>query len=177
MSGLSTLVRAPLSYKRGGMQRYKGGKKTRGQTFRPNSDSELSSFHSNPTHSGVGYYAPAARTTLNPCVFLSLSFIYQHAKRLSPLLILGFRAGALRHPAGEFPLRHSPNGLKKALALFPIAQHYRVVITTTQGYYEKRRSLGTNWKSGQQNSTTSSLICSQVILLYHWLIAKGLHRM
>jgi hypothetical protein len=28
------------------------------------------------------------------------------AKRLSPFLILGFRAGALRHPAGEFPLRH-----------------------------------------------------------------------
>jgi hypothetical protein len=27
------------------------------------------------------------------------------AKRLSPFLILGFRAGALRHPAGEFPLR------------------------------------------------------------------------
>jgi hypothetical protein len=28
------------------------------------------------------------------------------AKRLSPFLILGFRAGALRHPVGEFPLRH-----------------------------------------------------------------------
>jgi hypothetical protein len=28
------------------------------------------------------------------------------AKRLSPFLILGFRAGAIRHPAGEFPLRH-----------------------------------------------------------------------
>jgi hypothetical protein len=27
MSGLSTLVRAPLSYKKGGMQRYKGGEK------------------------------------------------------------------------------------------------------------------------------------------------------
>jgi hypothetical protein len=33
-------------------------------------DSQLSSFHSNPTHSGVGYYAPAARTTLNPHVFM-----------------------------------------------------------------------------------------------------------
>jgi hypothetical protein len=35
MSGLSTLVRAPLSYKRGGMQRYKGGlreRETDGQT-------------------------------------------------------------------------------------------------------------------------------------------------
>jgi hypothetical protein len=28
------------------------------------------------------------------------------AKRLSPFLILGLRAGALRHPDGEFPLRH-----------------------------------------------------------------------
>jgi hypothetical protein len=28
------------------------------------------------------------------------------SKTLRPLLILGFRAGALRHPAGEFPLRH-----------------------------------------------------------------------
>jgi hypothetical protein len=28
----------------------------------------------------------------------------RHAKRLSPFLIIGFRAGALRHPTGEFPL-------------------------------------------------------------------------
>jgi hypothetical protein len=35
-----------------------------------NLDSQLSSFHSNPTHSGVGYCAPAARTTLNPRVFM-----------------------------------------------------------------------------------------------------------
>jgi hypothetical protein len=28
---------------------------------------------SNTSHSGVGYYAPAARTTLNPCVFLCSS--------------------------------------------------------------------------------------------------------
>ena len=30
----------------------------------------------------------------------------RQAKCLSPFLILGFRAGALRHPAEEFPLRH-----------------------------------------------------------------------
>jgi hypothetical protein len=30
----------------------------------------------------------------------------RQTKRLSPFLILGFRAGALRHLAGEFPLRH-----------------------------------------------------------------------
>jgi hypothetical protein len=28
------------------------------------------SFHINPSYSGVGYYAPAARTTLNLCVFM-----------------------------------------------------------------------------------------------------------
>jgi hypothetical protein len=33
-------------------------------------DSQLPSFHNNPTHNGVGYYAPAARTTLNPRVFM-----------------------------------------------------------------------------------------------------------
>jgi hypothetical protein len=45
---------------------------TRGGSLRPNlgGDSQRSSFHSNPTHSGVGYYAPAARTTLNPRVFM-----------------------------------------------------------------------------------------------------------
>jgi hypothetical protein len=42
---------------------------TRGELY-THSDSQLSSFHSNPTHSGVGYYAPAARTTLNPRVFM-----------------------------------------------------------------------------------------------------------
>jgi hypothetical protein len=30
----------------------------------------------------------------------------RQAKLLRPFLILGFRAGAFRHPAGEFPLRH-----------------------------------------------------------------------
>jgi hypothetical protein len=58
---------------------------------------------SNTTHSGVGYYAPAARTTLNPCVFLSSSpSLQRSSKTPKPLLILGFRAGALRHPAGDF---------------------------------------------------------------------------
>jgi hypothetical protein len=37
---------------------------------RKEEDSQLPSFHSNPTHNGVGYYAPAARTTLNPRVFM-----------------------------------------------------------------------------------------------------------
>jgi hypothetical protein len=105
--GSAPLYAPPLSYKRGGMQRYRGDT----GTLRPNLDLDLAQAHKfiqalklNTSHSGVGYYAPATRITLNPCVFLSSSFIYQQAKRLSPILILGFRAGALRHLAGEFPL-------------------------------------------------------------------------
>jgi hypothetical protein len=60
----------------------------------------------NTSHSGVGYYAPATRTTLNPCVFLHSSHFHLTGKTLRHLLILGFRAGAFRHPAREFPLRH-----------------------------------------------------------------------
>jgi hypothetical protein len=43
-------------------------------SLRPNLDSQFSSFHNNPTYSGVGYYAPAARTTLNSRVFMCLMF-------------------------------------------------------------------------------------------------------
>jgi hypothetical protein len=57
---------------------------------------------SNITHSGVGYYALAARTTLNSCVFLCSSVHLTTSKTLRPLLILGFRAGALCHPDGDF---------------------------------------------------------------------------
>jgi hypothetical protein len=59
----------------------------------------------NTSHSGVGYYAPAACTTLNPYVFWCSSQFHLAGKTLRPLLILGFRAGAFRHPDGEFPLR------------------------------------------------------------------------
>jgi hypothetical protein len=56
----------------------------------------------NTSHSGVGYYDLAARTTLNPCVFLRSSRSYQRSSKTpKPLLISGFRAGALRHPAGD----------------------------------------------------------------------------
>jgi hypothetical protein len=79
--GSAPLYAPPLSYKRGGMQRYKGDKKAH---------LDLDEAHKlNTLHSGVGCYAPAAQTTLNSCVFLSSSFIYQQTKCLSPLLILG----------------------------------------------------------------------------------------
>jgi hypothetical protein len=70
MSGLSTLVRAPLSYKRGRTQLYKA------QTHLDPAQAHkfIQPLKLNTSHSGVGYYAPAARTTLNPFVFLC-SFI------------------------------------------------------------------------------------------------------
>jgi hypothetical protein len=57
---------------------------------------------SNTSHSGVGYYAPAARTTLNPCVLLcTVPSLHQSSETPKPLLILGLRVGALHHPAGD----------------------------------------------------------------------------
>jgi hypothetical protein len=96
------LCMPPFSYKRGGMRCY-----THTQSWAQSFRSHLrfaSSYKltSNTSHSGVGYYAPAARTTLNPCVFLSSSRLFQLSSRTpKPLLILGFRVGALRHPAGD----------------------------------------------------------------------------
>jgi hypothetical protein len=101
MSGLSILVRAPLSYKREGTRRYKADPTERDSLTR----SHTLKLRLSTTHSGVGYYAPVARTTLNSCVFLCSSRVHLAGKTLRPLLILGFRAAAFRHPAGEFPLR------------------------------------------------------------------------
>jgi hypothetical protein len=57
---------------------------------------------SNTSHSGVGYYALAAQTTLNPRVFLCTApSLHQSSETPKPLLILGLRAGALHHPAGD----------------------------------------------------------------------------
>jgi hypothetical protein len=53
--GSVPLCMPPFSYKRGGMRRY-----TTSSIWRL----RLPSFHNNPTHNGVGYYALAARTTL-----------------------------------------------------------------------------------------------------------------
>jgi hypothetical protein len=64
--GSVPLCMPPFSYKRRGMRRYKADpvlgslRHSRVHT----------SSRSNTSHSGVGYYAPAARTTLNPCVLL-----------------------------------------------------------------------------------------------------------
>jgi hypothetical protein len=74
-------------------------------TYTPNLRQTLTSSYkppSNTTHSGVGYYAPAARTTLNPRVFLRIvPSLHQSSETPKPLLISGLRAGAFCHPAGD----------------------------------------------------------------------------
>jgi hypothetical protein len=100
--GSAPLYVPPLSYKRGGMQRHTGGDPGSLRSTQANLDSQLSSSHSNTTHSGVGYYAPAARTTLNLCVLGCSSPNLVTGKTLKALLILGFMAGVFRHPAGDF---------------------------------------------------------------------------
>jgi hypothetical protein len=98
MSGPSPFVHAPFSYKRGGMRRYTHTRNLRSHLRLADSYK----LTSNTSHSGVGYYTPAARTTLNPCVFLSSSRSFQRSSKMpKPLLISGFRAGALRHPARD----------------------------------------------------------------------------
>jgi hypothetical protein len=67
--GSALLYVPPLSYKRGGTQRYETQAHLDPQTHK-----FIQALKLNTSHSGVGYYAPAARTTLNPCVFLC-SFI------------------------------------------------------------------------------------------------------
>jgi hypothetical protein len=96
--GSVPLCMPPFSYKRGGMRRYKTSSIFR---LRPKFIQTLK-LSSNTTHSGVGYYAPAAQTTLNSCVFLCSFLHIATSKTLRPLLILGLRAGALRHPAEDF---------------------------------------------------------------------------
>jgi hypothetical protein len=78
----------------------------------------------NTSHSGVGCYASAARTTLNPCVFLCSSRFHLTGKTLRPLLILGFRVGAFRHPAGEFPLRQPCLRRNNVLSIEPILKPF-----------------------------------------------------
>jgi hypothetical protein len=65
--GSALLYMPPFSYKRGGMRCYKG------QAHLDPSDSRQLKLSSNTSHSGVGYYAPVARTTLNPSMFLCSS--------------------------------------------------------------------------------------------------------
>jgi hypothetical protein len=67
--GSATLYVPPLGYKREGTQRYKLGSQ------HPQSYTSSSTQTLNTTHNGVGYYAPAARTTLDLGVFVCSSTI------------------------------------------------------------------------------------------------------
>jgi hypothetical protein len=92
------LCMPPFSYKRGGIRRYKE------EALKPSFKRTLISSYklpSNTSHSGVGYYAPAARTTLTLACSRVLIHQPRTSKTLRPLPFLGFRAGAIRHPAGE----------------------------------------------------------------------------
>jgi hypothetical protein len=100
MSGLSTLVRAPLSYKRGGMQRYEGRALHTLRLSALKLPQQSNTQWSRVLRSSGPNHSKSSR------VHVLGDRLARQAKRLSPFLILGFRAGALRHPAGEFPLRH-----------------------------------------------------------------------
>jgi hypothetical protein len=101
MSGLSTFVHAPFDYKRGGMRRYKTGSLT------PHLRQTLTSSYKLPKQYITQWSrvlrsgGPNHSKPLHVLVFVHPSRIT--GKTLRPL-ILGFRASAIRHPAGEiFP--------------------------------------------------------------------------
>jgi hypothetical protein len=85
MSGLSTFVHAPLSYKRGGMRCYKAD---------PISDSQYIIQWSRVLRPGSPNHSKPL------CALVCSSTNLVTSKTLRPL-ILGIRAGAIRHPAGE----------------------------------------------------------------------------
>jgi hypothetical protein len=65
--GSASLYVPPLSSKREGTRRYR--KKAQAH-LDSHTHKFIQALKLNTSHSGVGYYALAARTTLNPCVFL-----------------------------------------------------------------------------------------------------------
>jgi hypothetical protein len=75
----------PLSSKREGTQRYTDGHLDQAQSLGLDlGHSRQLKLSSSTTHSGVGYYAPTVRTTLNFCVF-SCSFLHPStSKTLKP---------------------------------------------------------------------------------------------
>jgi hypothetical protein len=78
--GSAPLYVPPLSYKRGGTQRYKA------QTHLDVAQAHkfIQALKLNTSHSGVGYYAPAARTTLNLVCSCVRSLLTRQAKHLDP---------------------------------------------------------------------------------------------
>jgi hypothetical protein len=70
MSGLSTLVCAPLAIKGEACNVTTQADLHPQEVTQTQAHLDTSSYKLNTSHSGVGCYAPVARTTLNPCVFL-----------------------------------------------------------------------------------------------------------
>jgi hypothetical protein len=84
--GSTPLYVPPFNYKRGGTQRYDLGSLKLTQTHL-DTHKFIQALKLNTSHSGVGYYALAARTTLNPCVFLCSFRFHLTDKTLRPLLV------------------------------------------------------------------------------------------
>jgi hypothetical protein len=89
MSGLSTLIRAPLSYKRGGMQRYKGDKREK-LRLRPSSGSQV---HTSSQGQYITQWSRVLRSGgpnhSKPLRVLEFIVHLPTGKTLKPLLILG----------------------------------------------------------------------------------------
>jgi hypothetical protein len=107
MSGLSTLVRPPLSYKRGGMQRYKG---TDGRIDSYQAHLDLAQAHKFKQAQYITQWSRVLRSggPNHSKLLCVLEFIVNlpTGKTLKPPPHLRIRAVAFRHPAGDFPLRH-----------------------------------------------------------------------
>jgi hypothetical protein len=80
------LCMPPFSYKRGGMRRYNTD---------PSSDSQYITQWSRVLRPGGPNHSKPS------CALVCSSTSLVASKTLRPLLSLGFRAGAIRHPAGE----------------------------------------------------------------------------
>jgi hypothetical protein len=98
MSGLSTLVCTSFSYKRGGTQRYNSSslRPSSGSQVHTSSQAQYNTQWSRVLCSGGPNHSKPLR------VLMCSSPNLVTGKTLRPLLILGFRAGAFRHPAGDF---------------------------------------------------------------------------
>jgi hypothetical protein len=97
--GSEPLYMPPLNYKRGGMQR------ERTQTQVIQAYTQLKLLQQSNTQWSRVLRSGGPNHSKSSHVLVLDDRLTRQAKRLSPSLILGFRAGALRHPAGEFPLR------------------------------------------------------------------------
>jgi hypothetical protein len=94
--GSVPLCMPPFSYKSGGMQRYKTD---------PGSDSQYITQWSRVLRPGGPNHSKPS------CALACSSTNLVTSKTLRPLLILGIRAGAIRHPAGEiYPLTFGASG-------------------------------------------------------------------